>query len=158
MNRMKMIYQLLLVLACLPATLQAQPKNVIVQHLQGLFLSPKTPLQKGANCMVITKEKDFAKTFGLTAAQAHAPNMPNFEKENILILALPPDNKDADLDMTTAVTAGNFMEIQCYVKRKIYPLSYTTHPLVVVTVPKFKGVNTYRFYEGRKILTTVSIK
>lgn len=155
---MKWLSALLLTLLIMGAgsTLSAQPRPAAMRQLDGYSLDPKTELHKGVNFRVVTKLKDFEKLFGLQ--RIHHADLPDFSKETVLVMALPPANKDADLSFLDALTAANFMEIHVQIDRKKYPLTYQTHPIAVVAIPKVKDITTYRFYEGARLLETITSK
>src|SRR3989442_701763 len=106
---------------------RAQPTEVKVKLLEGYYIIGGNMLKPGLNCMVITERKTFNKLFGETIR----PDTPDFNKEWMLVLALPAGWKENKLAFEKiSVKAGNFIEVYCSVKRNEYPLTYLSYPII----------------------------
>jgi hypothetical protein len=135
----------------------AQPVDVIIKPLTGYFLADRTALGKGMNYFVITKENQFNKTFGMAKTMSNRIDRPDFKKGMVITLALPETKRETTIEYISAVKAGNFIEVYYKVKRS-YPITYTIQPLALALVPKYPGVNTIKFYEGKKLVRVEKIK
>ena len=71
-----------------------QPTDIILKHLRGYFLTNRTELGKGMNYVVITKEKQFDKMFGIAKTMTNKIDYPDFKKEMVLMLELPETNRE----------------------------------------------------------------
>lgn len=126
----------------------AQPQQVQMRKLQGYYYNGSDArLKSGVNCFVITEKKDYEKHFGTGRG-----DMPDFEKNWILILVMPATKKDIFLDFNSvSMKAGNFIEVYCdFNKLRGKQLTYETNPLAVCMIPAFDNVNVVNFYEERK--------
>ena len=147
------LYILFLPLFCI-----AQPKNLVLKTMDNYFLANKAILENGITCKVITKAKEFDKLFGIAKTQSNAIDHPDFATQQVLMVALPETNKEVKVKYVQATRAGNFIEVYVEVTRKIYPLPYTTLPLALAVIPKFKEVSKVKFYEGKRLVETVPVK
>ncbi|PZF71364.1 hypothetical protein DN068_18905 [Taibaiella soli] len=136
----------------------AQPVPVKLRFLSGYNLSPKIPLQSGANFFVITKQKVFDKTFGIDKGTPPLPNPPDFKKEMVIVMAAMPTERITKMMFTNATRAGNYVEVYCNYKKTITPLTYTEFPIVVATLPIIPEVNEIRFYQGKDELAILKTK
>ena len=153
---MKLRYLATYILLCLALAVNAQPTDVTLKTLTTYTLSNHVTLENGVNFMVISKEKMFNKTFGVVKP-ADGVNYPDFEKEIALVLAMEPTTKETKLEFKHIIKAGDFIEVY-YDEHKSYPLTYTIQPLAIAVVPKYKGVNTVKFYEGKRLVKTLKIQ
>ncbi len=135
----------------------AQPVDVIVKRLTGYFLANRTELDNGMNFFLISKAKQFDKMFGVAKTMSNKIDYPDFKKEIVLVLALPETKKETTIEYVSAVKAGNFIEVYYKVKRS-FPITYTIHPLALAIVPRYPGVNTIKFYEGKKLVRVEKVK
>jgi hypothetical protein len=135
----------------------AQPKDIILKHLDGYFLAGRNELDRGLNFFVITKAKQFDKMFGVAKTMNNTIEYPDFKKEMVLMIALPQTNKETSIEYINAIRAGNFIEVYFKVKRS-YPLTYTIQPLALAIVPEYPGVNTVKFYNGKKLVKIEKMK
>lgn len=150
------ILTLCLLLQLAPAN--AQPKNIVVKKLDNYFLSQQGDEPGGTQCMVITKEKDFDKTFGIAKTMNNTIIRPDFATEAVVLVALPPTNKNAKVEILSALVVGNIIEVFFKTSKERFPLPYTTRPLAVATVPRYKNVTKVKFYEGKTLVDEVSVK
>ncbi|HXS37038.1 MAG TPA: hypothetical protein VN721_10085 [Flavipsychrobacter sp.] len=144
--------------SCSISNVQAQPAPVQLNVLSGFFLSNKVTLDKGLNCMVVTKQKEFMKLFGIAKTATNTVTMPAFDKEQVLVLAMPETNKETTIKFDHATKAGTFIEVYCEVQKKNEPLTYTTLPIALAAIPKYNEVNTIKFYEGSSLVNEVKVK
>ncbi len=138
--------------------MQAQPIPVQLNPLSGFFLSDKITLDKGLNCMVVTKQKDFIKLFGIAKTATNTISMPDFNKEQVLVLAMPETNKETTIKFDHATKAGTVIEVYCEEHRKKEPLTYATLPLALASIPKYNDVNTIKFYDGNSLVDEIKVK
>jgi hypothetical protein len=140
----------------LPTILHAQPTPVQVKPLYNYDFIGNTELKPGVNCFVITNRKQMEKFFGATTR----PDTPNFNKEQVLVLVVPATKKDAKLSFDKVDTkAGNFMEVYYTAKLNLGKLTYTTHPVAVCAIPKYKGVQKVNFYNSdKRLIKSVEVK
>lgn len=149
-----------LLLFCLLAAIcsWSQPMTLKITPYDNLFLNNNIHLNHGLNCKVFDNKLDFDKTFGFAKTESNIIRVPNFDSVQVIMIALPADNHDADMFFVSATRAGETVEIYCKVKKKNYPLTYTAEHIAVASVPRIKGVNTFNFYEGNRKVATVRLK
>jgi len=135
----------------------AQPYNVILGPLKGYFISDKVELQSGMNYAVFSKAKTFNRYFGVAKTMSNTIHYPDFNKEWVLMLALPPTRHETDIQFLHAIRAGSVLHVYYKVKHA-YPLTYSMQPLELVLVPRTSEIKTVMFYEGRKLMWTEKIK
>lgn len=126
----------------------AQPQQVQMRKLQGYYYNGSDArLKDGVNCFVIADKKEYIRHFG-----SGRSDMPNFEKNWLLILVMPATKKDIFLDFNSvSMKAGNFIEVYCdFNKLRGKQLTYEANPLAVCMIPAFKKIDVVNFYEERK--------
>ena len=141
-------------------TSYAQPQQIQMRKLQGYYYNgSESRLKKGVNCFVVTDKKEYVRHFGTGRS-----DMPNFEKNWILILVMPSTKKDIFLDFNSvSMKAGSFIEVYCdFNKLKGKQLTYETNPLAVCMIPTFNNVNKVNFYEeikkGLELAASIEVK
>jgi len=132
--------------------LHAQPQPLKLRPMTGYNIDPKTIMDNNLNFWVLTGQKKFEKLFGIKDVPP-LPDAPDFRKEMVVVMALPPTQTEVQLKFNGAMRAGNYVEVYCTVKRTI-PLTYTMYPIVVAAIPRIPGVNTINYYEDGKLLGT----
>ncbi len=141
----------LLLLAVFSA--KAQPTQVIIiRPLQNFFLDDRVKVDDPHYCRVISKRSDFIKTFGIAKTGTNKVELPDFTKDNVIMLALPASEKDVYLTYTNAIKAGDFIEVYCKINKSRAPLTYTQQHVVLGIIPKYTGLHTIRFYDQRRHL------
>jgi hypothetical protein len=149
----------LLCLLLIPiANATGQPKNIVLKNLENYFLSDKSILLGRVTCKVITKEKDFERIFGVAKTMSNIIERPDFATQQVIMIAMQPTNKDAKVKILSALRAGNFIEVFFTTSKDRYPMPYTTQPLSLAIVPKYKEISRIKFYEGKKLIEEVGIK
>lgn len=150
----------LLILFGLLATIcsWSQPMTLKIDPYDNLFLNNNVHLSHGLNCKVLDNKLAFDKTFGFAKTETNTIRVPNFDSVQVIMIALPADNHDADMSFISATRAGGTVEIYCKVKKKNYPLTYTAEHIAVASIPRIKGVDTFNFYEGNRKIGTVKLK
>ena len=143
----------LVFLLLLCGSLRAQPTPVKLRMLTGYTVDPKTMLENGLNFWVLTSQKKFDKLFGIAKGEPPLPCAPDFSKEMVVVMALPPTQSEIVMKYNSAMRAGSYIEVYCSVKKTI-PLTYTMYPLVVAAIPRIPGVNTINYYEDHKLIGT----
>jgi len=136
----------------------AQPKNVVFKTLNNYFLADNSILSGNVTCKVIAKEKDFNKMFGIAKTMTNKIDKPDFATQQVLMIALQPTNKKATVTIVSALHAGNFIEVYFTTSKERYPMPYTTQPLAIAVVPKYKEVTKVRFYNDKRLVEEVGIK
>lgn len=136
----------------------AQPMVLKIDPYDNLFLNNNIHLNRGLNCKVFDNKMDFDKTFGFAKTESNIIKVPDFDSVQVIMIALPADNHDADMSFVSAIRAGETVAIYCKVKKKNYPLTYTAEHIAVASIPRIKGVNTFNFYEGNRKVGTVKLK
>ncbi len=125
--------------------------------MEGYYLDSKVPLKKGLNFFVISDRSKFIKYFG----RINKADTPRFDFEHVLVMALPPSNKEAKLSfLPEAAKAGNFIEIYCNATSDKHEVPYTTHPIIVAAIPKYFSVTKVNFYneESKKLLASLLLR
>ena len=116
---------------------------------------PEVTLKQGLNFMVITDRKEFDKTFGVTKR----PDTPDFSKEWMLVMAIPPLKKETKMIFEkVSWKAGNFIEVYYSVKKNIFPVTYTVYPMAIAVIPRHKGISFVNFYEQKSMRMTEKIE
>ncbi|RYZ53295.1 MAG: hypothetical protein EOP49_07585 [Sphingobacteriales bacterium] len=136
----------------------AQPIALKLRPLEGYYVDAKYPLKKGPNFFVITNDFRFEQMFG----KIDNPKGPDFELEHVVVMALPPMKRDAQLSFSPGIyKAGNYMEVYCSVKEdKKHKLPYVNYPVVVAAVPVYFSVSRINFYDQqtRELLASVPVR
>lgn len=156
-----MIRKIIIVVVCsttLAVGAFAQPKNVVFKTLNNYFLADNSILSGNVTCKVIAKEKDFNKMFGIAKTMTNKIDKPDFATQQVLMIALQPTNKKATVTIVSALHAGNFIEVYFTTSKERYPMPYTTQPLAIAVVPKYKEVTKVRFYNDKRLVEEVGIK
>lgn len=141
----------------IPYCLNAQPRQFKLRPLEGFFLDAKVPLKKGVNFFHIHDRRTFIRYFGLISK----PDTPNFDMEDVVVMALPPAKKTSTIGfMPTAAKAGNFIEIYCMVGKEQHKVPYIAYPIVVAAIPRYFSVTKINFYdaEKKKLLQTIPVR
>lgn len=140
-------------------TTWAQPQRVIiVRPLLNYFMENTVQLHSGMNCYVITKQADFRKMFGIAKTMDNKIVEPDFEKENVIVIAMPATKHDMIITYTDAIRAGDFIEVYCKIQKKKYPLSYEVEHICTGIIPKYPEIKKYKFYdEKRKLIGEVKL-
>jgi hypothetical protein len=138
----------------------AQPQRVlIVRPLINYFMENSVHLKNGVSCFVITKKEDFRKMFGVAKTMDNKIVEPDFDKENVIVIAMPATNHDMIMTYTDAMKAGDFIEVYCKIERKKAPLTYEMEHVCAGIIPKYKEVKNIRFYdEKRRLIGEVKLK
>lgn len=140
-----------LLLVC--GNLRAQPQPVKLRMMTGYTIDPKTLMENGLNFWVLTGQKKFDKLFGIIKGEPPLPDAPDFSKEMVIVIAMPPTKSEIRMKYINAMRAGNYVEVYCDIKKTI-PLTYTMYPVVVAAIPRIPGVNTINYYENGKLIGT----
>ncbi len=144
---------LILIWILFPAIGFSQPQWVlIVRPLINYFMENSVHLGNGVNCFAITKQADFRKMFGVAKTMDNKIVEPDFDKENVIVIAEPTSNHDMVITFTDAMRAGDFIEVYCKIEKKKYPLSYEVEHVCAGIIPKYPGVKKMRFYDERRKL------
>ncbi|MCB0698910.1 MAG: hypothetical protein KDC11_03645 [Chitinophagaceae bacterium] len=146
---MKYLFSVLIVLFFAAPRAFAQPVKVEMKPLQDLYyIGDEKKLEKGVNCFVLQKRKEYEEFFGKT----DRVDTPNFSKEWMLILVLPSTRKDVKMKFNrVSMKAGSFIEIYCDLgKLRGGTLTYEHHPLVACTIPQSDNTRLLKFYEEKK--------
>ena len=154
---MAMRYIVYFFLLVMPTVLYAQPTPINVKPLYHYdFVGINIDLKPGVNCFVITNHKQMEKFFGKT----NRPDTPDFSKEQVLVLLVPPAKKDAKLSFDRInMKAGNFVEVYCTTKLNLGRLTYTATPVAVCTIPIYPGVEKVKFYnDDMRLIKAVDVK
>ena len=138
----------------------AQPYDVKIKTLADtiFFIDPKIPLETGLNYYVFNKKADFNKLFGLTKYHTEKSNIIDFKKELPIALVLYPATSDVHMQFVRAFKVGSIIEVFFTISRKHNPTTYTTHPLMIGTLPRIADVNTVQFYIDKELQKEVKIK
>ncbi len=151
--------QLLVFTFCLlHFALSAQPVQVQIRPLRDYyFTGDGSQLKPGINCFAITDRQQFNKFFGKT----NRPDTPAFASEIMLVMLMRESKQDSKLSFDKVdMKAGNFIEVYCSSKINKGKLTYTTYPIAVCAIPKYKGITKLNFYNYKtmKLIQTVGLK
>lgn len=120
------------------------------------FLSPGI-LKKDFNFFVIRDKRKFVRLFG----NIHKADTPDFSREQVIVLAMPPEKKESTLHFApTGMKAGHYIEIYCSYELRKHRLTYLLQPITVAAIPRFIQVREVHFYDEvkKKLLKKVRIK
>lgn len=148
------LFACLLTGCCLSA--RGQPLSFDLRQMEGFYLQSNISLEKGLNFFVIRTRRDFIRHFGLI----NKPDTPNFSREQVVVMALPPSAKESKLAfMPVGKKAGHYVEIYCVPQINIHRLTYTTYPIVVAAMPRYLHVTEINFYHNtnKKLLRKVRL-
>jgi len=139
-------------------TSSAQPVPIKIKPLRDYyFVGQGIQLKNGINCFAITDRETFHKFFGKT----NRPDTPAFATEIMLVMLMPESKQDAELKFDKVdMKAGNFIEVYCSNKLSKGRLTYSTYPIAVCTIPRYKGVAKLNFYNAgnMRLIQRVELK
>ena len=152
-----MVRYFMLALLLFPVLLQAQPVQVKARFLQDYYITDGSLLKPGTNYLVLTSRKTFNKYFGETKRA----DTPDFSREILLVMALPPQHHDSKLTMNhISMKAGNFIEVYGTVADDKHPHAYLAYPICMAVLPRYPGINQIHFYrqEDMRLMASVEVK
>lgn len=150
---LRILIIILFTLLCCKVT--AQPKTIKLRPLDGYFILNDKEIQKKTNCIVITNRRDFQRLFG----SINKPDTPDFNKEIVVVLALPPAHKQSKIWFERAlIKAGNFIEVYCGLQRNVHSVPYKSYPIVAAALPRSKEITYVNFYNEKDMKLIESVK
>ena len=146
---------LLLLLASLFAFAQL---NLKFRMLAGYVLDEAASLNKGKSTLfVFEQEETFRQTFRPGSASGKRPDQPNFGKEMVISIAVPPTKTPPKLSISKIFVQDSTLTVRyirmadsTYIKN---PLSTPLAPTLVVAIPKQTVLRTKLVENGRVVQT-----
>jgi|SRR5690606_4728052 hypothetical protein len=150
-------YCFVFVLSLLSFSASAQPQLFSVRNLEGYYLHEKISLKRGLNFFSIGDKKTFVKYFG----NIEKEDTPDFAKEQVIVMAMPPSQKESILGFfPNGIKAGLKLEIYCQLDLNKGKIPYTWYPIAVAAIPRYLHVREIHFYDekNKKLLKKVKLK
>ena len=125
--------------------------------LNGYELSSEAPVNKGKPTLFVFEQAEtFAQVF--KPAASSRPTAPNFNKEMVVGIALPPTNKPPKLSVSKVFVQDSVLTVR-YIRMADTtltknPQSFTTQPMLVLSVPKQAVLKT-KLVENGKVVQTI---
>lgn len=132
--------------------------NLTFRVLSGYFLSNQEPINKTKPTLFVLDESDeFNKVFKPAATSTKRPDKVNFARETVLGIALPPTNKPPKLSISRVFVQDSVLTVR-YIRMKdttltSNPQSFTSQPLLLLTIPKQNFLKTKLVENGKVVLT-----
>ncbi|QHV98819.1 hypothetical protein GJR95_29125 [Spirosoma endbachense] len=126
--------------------------------LNGYFLSNDAPVNKGKPTLFVFEQAEtFEKVFKPATTMSKRPDVPNFNKEMVVGIALPATNKPPKLSISRVFVQDSVMTIR-YIRMadttlNKTPLSFTTQPMLLVALPTQSVLSTRLIENGKVVLT-----
>lgn len=127
--------------------------------LNGYFLSDDAPVNKGKPTLfVFERAETFGPVFQAATVQGKRPDQPNFAKEMVIGVALPPTNTPAKVliskvfvqDCTLTVRYISMTDTALIAR----PQSFVSRPILLLAIPK-QTVLKSRLVENGKVVQTI---
>ena len=141
--------------------------NLTYRPLNGYFLSNDAPVAKGKPTLfVFDQAETFGQVFkpaatGTPAAMSKRPDVVDFSKEMVVGIAFSPTNKPPKLSVSKVFVQDSILTVR-YIRiadttlTKIPP-SFTTQPLLLLSIPKQAILKT-KLVENGKVVQTLKQK
>ena len=131
--------------------------NLTYRMLSGYFLSNEQPISKTKPTLFVLAEADGFNEVFKPAATSKRPDKVNFAKETVLGIALPPTNKPPKLSISRVFVQDSVLTVR-YIRIKDTtltnnPQSFTSQPLLLLTIPKQNFLKTKLVENGKVVLT-----
>jgi hypothetical protein len=126
--------------------------------LNGYFLSSEAPVNKGKPTLFVFEQADtFADVFKPATTMSRRPDMPNFNKEMVVGIALPATNKPPKLSISRVFVQDSVMTVR-YIRiadttLTKTPQSFTSQPMLLVAIPAQVVLSTRLIENGKVVLT-----
>ena len=131
--------------------------NLVHRLLNGYFLSPDVPVNKGKTTLFVIDQADTFKELFYPAATNKKPDAVNFTKDMVIGIALPPTNKPPKLSISRVFVQDSVLTVR-YIRMKDTtltnsPQSFMSQPMLLVAIPKQSVLKTKLVENGRVIQT-----
>ncbi|WP_245776755.1 hypothetical protein [Spirosoma endophyticum] len=126
--------------------------------LTGYFLSNEAPVNKSKPTLFIFERADtFEKLFQPATTTSRKPTVPNFNKEMVVGIALPPTNKPPRLSVSKVFVQDSVLTVR-YIRLADTtltknPQSFTSQPMLLLAIPKQNVLKT-KLVENGKVVET----
>ncbi|GAB4041785.1 hypothetical protein [Spirosoma jeollabukense] len=126
--------------------------------LTGYFLSNEAPVNKSKPTLFIFEQTDtFGKVFQPATTTSRKPTVPNFNKEMVVGIALPPTNKPPRLSVSKVFVQDSVLTVR-YIRLADTtltknPQSFTSQPMLLLAIPKQNVLKT-KLVENGKVVET----
>lgn len=145
--------------ACLLVSLVTLAQ-VTLKHrvLNGYFLSTEAPVNKGKPTLFVFEQAEtFADVFKPATTMNRRPDVPNFNKEMVVGIALPATNKPPKLSISRVFVQDSVMTVR-YIRiadttLAKTPQSFTSQPMLLVAIPAQAVLSTRLIENGKVVLT-----
>ena len=133
--------------------------NLKYRMLDGYFLSSDAPVNKGKPTLFVFEQAEtFGQAFKPATTMAKRPTEPNFSKEMIIGVAVPPTNTPPKLSISKVFVQDSTLTVRyisvadtTVVKA---PQSFTSQPVLLLAIPKQTVLRT-RLVENGKVVQTI---
>ncbi|GAB4014613.1 hypothetical protein GCM10028773_01840 [Spirosoma koreense] len=126
--------------------------------LNGYFLSNDATVNKGKPTLFVFEQADaFEQVFKPASTMNRRPDVPNFTKDMVIGIALPPTNKPPKLSVSRVFVQDSTLTVR-YIRLADtsltnHPQSSTSQPMLLLAIPKQTVLKT-RLVENGKVVTT----
>lgn len=127
--------------------------------LNGYFLSNDAPVNKGKPTLfVFERPETFGQVFQPATVQGKRPDPPNFAKEMVIGIALPPTNTPPNLSISKVFVQDSTLTVR-YIRmtdtaRVAQPQLFVSQPMLLVAIPK-QTVLKSRLVENGMVVQTI---
>ncbi|WP_420149564.1 hypothetical protein [Spirosoma sp.] len=132
--------------------------NLTYKLLNGYYLSNEAPVNKGKPTLFVFEQSDtFEQVFKPATTMSRKPDVPNFTKNMVIGIALPPTNKPPKLSVSRIFVQDSTLTVR-YIRMtdttfSKNPQSFTSQPMLLVSIPKQNVLKT-RLVENGKVIQT----
>ncbi|MFD2935573.1 hypothetical protein [Spirosoma flavum] len=132
--------------------------NLKYRLLNGYFLSNDAPVSKGKPTLFVFEQADtFGQVFQPATTMSKKPDVPNFDKEMAIGIALPPTKTPPKLSISKVFVQDSILTVR-YIRMADTtltksPQSFTSQPMLLFTIPKQKVLKT-KLVENGKVVQT----
>lgn len=127
--------------------------------LNGYFLGDDAPVNKAKPTLFVFERADtFGQVFKPAAVQGKRPDQPNFEREMVIGIAVPPTNTPPKLSISKVFVQDSTLTVR-YIRMTDTtlakrPQSFVSRPILLLAIPRQTVLKT-RLVENGKVVQTL---
>jgi hypothetical protein len=133
--------------------------NLKYRLLNGYFLNTEAPVNKGKPTLFVFEQADtFGQVFQPATTMSRKPDVPNFEKEMTIGIALPPTKTPPKLSVSKVFVQDSTLTVR-YIRIADStviknPQTFATQPVLLFAIPKQTVLKT-KLVENGKVVQTI---
>lgn len=130
--------------------------NLKYRLLNGYFLSNEAPINKGKPTLFVFEQAEtFGQVFQPATTMNRKPDIPNFDREMVIGIALPPTKTPPKLSISKVFVQDSTLTVR-YVRMADTtltksPQSFTSQPILLFTIPKQTVLKTKLVENGKVV-------